>query len=158
MAHGNTIIVSAFPQGKFLEGIVEGALYPGTLLQIKAATARVSGRYTFQALAPSGGDGKPAPIMVLTEDRMQGKLMTDVYTTLTRGFAYSPIAGEELNVLAGETAGTGNTFTIGDYLMCNATAGYLIPNSSGAAVPFQALETVTQVAASYLLHVMYTGA
>lgn len=130
-------------------------------MQIKAATAMSGGgggQPTWELYTPSGGDGKPGLIAVLMNDYLQGKLYSDAYVSGTQCQVYCPIAGEHLNVRFGETAGTGNSVTIGDMLMANATGGYLIPNSSGVATPFISMETLTLQAAGILLWCVFTGA
>lgn len=157
MARGNEIIVSADPQGKFLEGIISGTPKPGTLMQLKAGVAMKGGRFTWEAATPVGGDGKPSIVAVLLADNLQGKTATDAYVTGTRCFLYCPIAGEDLNVLVGEGAGTANTFAVGDYLMLDAEDGILIPSSSPVSAPFIVLETETQVTGSTLVWCKYSG-
>lgn len=151
----NTIVLSNEPKGRFLEGIVSGTPSPGHLGQIKAAVEPVSGRHTWEVAAP-GADGADTLCAVWREDELQGKMYNSAYVAGTRGFLYVPIAGEELNVRVGEVAGTGNTYAIGDKLMANATGGWLIPHTGGAAnrALFVVMETITQQAAGGLVHVM----
>lgn len=150
MAKNSTIVLSAEPKGKFVEGTVFGTPKPGTLMQLKAGILPSGGRFTYEPFAP-GTDGKKGEILVLREDDEQGKTMTDAYVTGTRCFMYAPLPGDELNLLLGEVAGTGNTYAIGDRLIANATAGYLIPET-GSPQDTVAIcnEVVTQVTASHL--------
>lgn len=150
MSKGNTIILSANPQGKFIEGVIADTSKPGTIMQIQAATEMSNGRPTFIAAAP-GTDGKAVVHNVLLEDGLQGKTITDAYVSGTRCFVYVPLPGEELNVIVGEGAGTANTFAIGDRFEINATGGYLIPETgSPQQTSWICRETVTQKAAAYL--------
>lgn len=157
MAKGNEIVLSGNPKGVFLEGTIDDTSKPGTIMQIKAGVAPVGGRHTWIAAAP-GTDGEPAIIAILCADNFQGKLITDAYVAGTRCFMYCPIAGEEVNVLLGEVAGTGNTFTVGDGFILNATGGWLVPNTgTPGSVPFICLEPAVQVVASTLTWCMFTG-
>jgi hypothetical protein len=158
MALGNEIIVSANPKGVFLEGIIDGTPKPGTCMQIKAATEMVTGRFTWEVFNQAA-DGSRSLVAVLLPNSLEGMLATEAYVTGTRGFLYCPAAGEELNMLIGDVAGTGATsdFAIGDRLMIDDTTGKLVDNSSGESVPFVLLETITDLAADYLAYCMYTG-
>lgn len=152
MAKGNSIIVSADPKGHREGGIIDDTSLPGTIMQVEAATEPVGGRHKWIAAAP-GGDGIPVMCAVLLEDSKQGKLVSDAYVAGRHGELYWPLPGEDVNVRVGETAGTANSFAIGDRLCINATGGYLIPDTGTdySATLFIVMETVTQVAADSLV-------
>lgn len=156
MARGSAIIVSSQPDGKYIEGIIDGTPKPGTVMQIKAGVAAVEGRFTYEVFNQSG-DGVPAPIIVLLEDWGQGKAATVAYETGKRGFMYAPAPGDRLNMLKGDVAGTGDDFAIGDRLMVDDGTGKLVAASSAESVPFICLETVTDPTADQLIHCQYTG-
>src|SRR5947208_2027787 len=118
MSKGNKIIISAEPKGRFLEGTISGAKKPGTLMQMKTSAGLTNGRPTWEPLAP-GSDGLPRLIAVLTEDELGGRDMLTAYVDGAHCFLYAPVAGEEVNVMAGEVAGTGNTYAFGDLLMAD---------------------------------------
>jgi hypothetical protein len=87
----------------------------------------------------------------LLPDQLQGKGATDAYVLGTRCFLYCPISGEEMNLVLGEIAGTGNTFAIGDRFIIDAENGILVPESGSPQETLAVcLETVTQVAGSHL--------
>lgn len=151
MARGNQIVVTADPQGKFDEGTIDDTSKPGTIMQTVAGSARLGGRFHFVAAAV-GTDGKQAQQMVLLEDNLQGKTVTDAYVAGTRCRVYTPIPGEECNVLVGEAAGTGNTVAVGDRLILDAEDGILVPEAgTPQETPWVALEAETQQAGSQLL-------
>lgn len=157
MSKGNGIVVSSNPKGVFLEGTIQDTSKPGTVMQMEAATAFISGRPNW-IHANLGADGDPALIALLVEDSLQGQLMTTAYTSGTRCFLYCPVAGEEVNVLLDEGAGTSNTITQGDRFMMDSDTGIPIPESgSPRSVPFIAMETLTQQAAPVLTWCTYTG-
>lgn len=155
MANGNGIIVSAVPRGVFKEGTMYGTPKPGTIMEIKAGTSPVNGEFTWQPFSAS--NGVKQLIAVLLPDDLQGGLATAAYVTGTRCFLYCPVAGEELNILVRNIAGTADDITIGEYFMVGSADGKLLVNSSGASVPFQALEAVTDPVADTLTWCMYTG-
>lgn len=153
-----TIVVTGNPKGNFLPFVIEGTPKPGTIMQIKTATAKVNGRYTAIAYAPGGSGQRPVgPIMVLMHDELQGRTIHDAYATGSWGMCYCPIPGDELLCLVKNIAGT-ETFAIGDLLMPEQTTGLLIDTSSPEIEPFVLLEADTSVwSADTLMHVMYTG-
>ncbi len=155
MARGTEIIVSSEPRGRFTEGIISGTPKPGTIMELLAATAPVGGRFTWRASTRS--TGAKGAIAVLLPDNLQGKLATDAYVTLTRGFLYFPVAGEELNLLVADVAGTADDVAIGALFGVETTTGKLKADSSYGSAPFQALEAITDPAADYLLWCMYLG-
>lgn len=157
MASGNEIIVSSEPRGRFTEGIVYGTPKPGTVMQIKAATAAIGGRFTWEVYTP-GADGNQRPIAVLLPDHYQGRLATEAYASGERCFLYFPVAGEELNMLKGDVSGTADDFAIGDVLIVdNGTGKVIATTGTPESEPFICLETVTDPVADQLVHCMYTG-
>lgn len=156
MAHGNQIIVSANPKGVFLEGIIDGTPKPGTCMQIKAATAPVNGKFTWEAFNQSQ-DGVEALVAVLLDNPEQGQIATVAAVSGEIRKLYCPAAGETLNMLKGDVGGTGDDFAIGDRLMIDDGTGKVIADSSGDSVPFVCLETVTDPTADQLVWCMYTG-
>ena len=134
---GNEIIVSAFPQGKFLEGTIVGAnIYPGTMMIIDPGVNPIGGRLSY--IPANQTTGQARQLWILLPDQLQGGLYNQPYNnstlpnpvTSSRGFLYAPIMGEELNVLFAGAAGTGsaNAFTIGELAAIN-NAGLGVANS-----------------------------
>lgn len=153
-----SIIISSQPKGTFLEGIVSGTPKPGTCMEI-VSTARVNGRFTWQAQST---DGSRKAVVVLLEDRLQGKLITDAYVTGTRCFLYAPAAGEEIHVLKEDISGTGSALedlSVGEYLKINAngkvTAADVPPVPE--IKPFQAMDALVDQSGDELIPVFVTG-
>lgn len=156
MARGNEIIVTADPKGTFLEGIVSGTPKPGTVMEISSFTM-VGGHFTWRIYQP-GTDGLRRVIAVLLPDHLQGQLATSAYVDGTRCFMYVPIAGEELNMLLADIAGTADDHTAGETLIVDTGTGKLIATTgSPQSEPFRLLETITDPTADQLVHCMYTG-
>lgn len=155
---GNSIIVSSNPQGKFDEAVASGSILPGTHLEIVPATADVNGRFTLRNV--TRGNGAKGAIIIALEDDEQGKLVTDTYTTGTRMRVYSPIMGEELNLVLSESSGTGtvNETAIGDKLAVQMTSGQLMAGGALVSTPYTLLERVSlDTLVDTLHHVRYDG-
>ena len=160
MAKGTEIVVSSQHRGVEQECIVSGTPKPGTVMQIKAATEPVGGAYTYEAYDKSY-DAMPDAVAVLLPDRYQGKLETEAYTSGDRGFIYFPAAGEELNMIIENVAGTADDYAIGDRLEINDGTGKLQDASTSTLnnrrAPFTVLETITDPTDDYLAHVRFNG-
>lgn len=163
MAKGNRIIVTENPRGVFTEGFIAAGETPspGTVLQIQdSAGIDGNGRMTFE-LANMDGDGtRPkGPLYVLLEDSLQGRTSTDAYAAGEACFLYTPAAGEELNMLVLNLAGTADDHPFGEMLVVDDTTGQLIVTPGGAeeTEPFKLLEAITDPTADTLAHVVYTG-
>lgn len=159
MARGNEIIVTADPKGTFMEGIIVGALKPGTIVQRDPTVALVSGRHSYKVFT-RGADGKrPAgALYILLSDQLQGRLVSTAYVSGERCFLYTPEAGEEYNLLLGDVAGTADDHTKGELLMVDDTTGKLVAaTGSPESTPFQLLETITDPVADTLVWVLFSG-
>lgn len=157
MPKGSEIIVSANPQGKFLEGYVSGTPKPGTIMQI-SATAAVEGRFTWTAFNRNA-DGDFGICAVLLPDSLQGQSVDTAYVSGTRCFLYVPLPGEEMNILKLDVSGTADDFAIGDYLMVDDGTGKVLATTGPTGAvwqPFIALETVTDPTADQLVYCMKT--
>ena len=79
MARGNEIVLTS-PYGRKMEGIIDGTPKPGTIMQIKAATAAVGGRLTWEVYNRDATGNRPqGPIAVLDIDHLQGRTADDAY-------------------------------------------------------------------------------
>tara|TARA_R110002020_G_scaffold376130_3_gene587295 strand:+ start:20519 stop:21001 length:483 start_codon:yes stop_codon:yes gene_type:complete len=159
MAKGNKIVVSPHPKGVEIEGTINGALKPGTVVQIDVSEGIDTGtnRMQWEAYAP-GTDGDQRLIAVLLPDRHQGKLATDAYVSGDQCFVYVPVAGEQLNMLYLDIAGTGDDHAFGDVMMVDTSTGKLIATTgTPESEPFTCLEAATDPTADSLLHSLYTG-
>jgi hypothetical protein len=128
MARGNCIIVSSFPQGHFEGGFISGTPKPGTILQIDPTVALKSGRHTWVVYNRDADGDRPAgPFGVLCEDSLQGKTVDDAY--VSGEFApriYMPVAGDELNLLFMNVAGTADDIAAGDIAIVDDGTGKVI--------------------------------
>jgi hypothetical protein len=151
MAKGNSIVVSASPINPFEWGYINDTSVPGTVMQIDNSVGPYTGRFAWKASAP-GTDGQGVLRAILMEDRQQGFPMTQAFVQGTWGEMYFPSSGEEVNLILGEVAGTGNSYNIGDALMIDAESGIMVPYVAGSGTDVFAicLEKLTQVAGAHL--------
>jgi hypothetical protein len=165
MARGNDIVVSPFPKGHRVEGIIGAGLTPkpGTIMQLQPATALVGGRHTWELYNGDADGGRPkGPIIVLTPDFYQGRTATDAYAAGERAFGYIPLPGDELNLLVANLTGTGDDHTKGETLIistaADATQGKMLATASTPETEVaQLLETITDPLADTLAWCIWTG-
>ncbi len=161
MARGNEIIVTADPKGQFETGYLDSAGYPGMIYQKNYATALIGGRHTFTVYNRDADGNMPAgSYWVLTNllQAMIGALATAEIAAGEQAMFYSPRAGEEINLLLENIAGTGDDHAVGEILMVNDGTGKLIattgtPESECAALK----EAVTDPTADQLVWCEWTG-
>ena len=153
----NEIVLAAAPAGKFLEGHLSTATYPGTAMEVKAATEPVGGRHTWQAY--SGTSGHRKLIAILMKNEMIGYTISDQIADGQRIKLYAPIPGDELLVLVSASGtGTGDAQAIGDKLILANGGTFIATTGTPEAEPFEVMETLTDVvAAGTLTHVIFTG-
>ena len=156
MALGNKIVLTEWEKGIQLEGTISGTPSPGTCMEI-VATALVNGRPTFRVYQP-GTNGEQRPVIVMLPDPHNGQLTTTAYATGDHGFFYCPVAGQELNMLVKDVAGTADDHAIGDVMMIESGSGKLIVTTgSPEREPFILLEAATDPTADALMRCFYTG-
>lgn len=153
---GTRILVTSKPRGVFEDVYISGTPSPGTVMQIKAATAAVGGVFTMEVFN-ADTDGDQRMIAVLLERDQDTSIYSDAYADGELGRVYFPAMGEKLNMRFENTAGTGDDVAIGDLLEVNDTTGLLQATASGESEPFVALEAVTDPMAYHWEMCMYTG-
>lgn len=157
MSRHNTIVLTAAPAGRFLEGYISGTPKPGTLMQVKAGVEMIGGRHTWEVFSGSA-DGERTLIAILRENQLMGRTITDAYANGDRGYLYCPIPGDELQVLLANISGTGDHFAIADKLIHDSGTGkFIATTGSPESEPFIVMETLAALTADTLCHVMYTG-
>ncbi|MCK9569341.1 hypothetical protein M0R72_10425 [Candidatus Pacearchaeota archaeon] len=158
---GNNIVVEANPRGKFVEGTVSGTPYPGTIMQVKAATEPVGGRFTYEAYNRDADGNRPlGPLYILREDQLQGKAATSAYADGDRAFLYCPLPGDEVNILVSAAGtSTGDSLAIGDLLIPNDGDGTCVATTGSPEIePFVVMETTADVTVTgSLVWCRYTG-
>lgn len=161
MAKGTEIIVSAAPRGLFREGTIAAGETPkpGIIVQMQVSSGIADdGSFTYEIFNQSADGVRPAgPLFILLPDRLQGRLETAAYAAGERCFVYTPMPGEEFNMLIEDVDGTGDDFLFGAQLMIDDGTGKLLATSSPEIEPFASLEVITDPTADTLAHVIYTG-
>jgi len=162
MARNNSIYVTANPRGIFMEGTVKTGetIFPGVIVQFDiSAGISGNGKFTWELYNADADGARPkGPLVIVVEDRKQGKLMTNSYVAGDHIYGYVPVAGEEFNMLIGDVAGTGDSHTIGEVLIVDDTTGELIATTgTPESEPFMLLETLAAPTADTLAHCIYTG-
>lgn len=154
----NTIVISPEPRGRFFDGIINGTPLPGVVVQLDLGVESVGGKFTYEVVnVATEGDHRIGPILVLLEDQLQGKTITDAYVSGKQCFLYAPLPGDELLMQVEDIAGTGDDYTIGQALMINDAGGELLGTTGVIEEPFVSMETITDPTAAALLHVMFAG-
>ena len=144
---GSTIVVSADPKGKFVEGTIAATwttAKPGMIAQADPTVALKGGRQTWKPFTRGANGARPAgPLIVLRENSLVGATTATGYNAGDRAFGYIPEMGDELNVLLKDIAGTADVHNAGELLIVEDTTGKLIVTTgSPASQPFQLNETI----------------
>jgi hypothetical protein len=164
MARGNCIVVSQIEQpGAHMEGFVATSqtFYPGMIVQRDASVALKGGRHTYKYYVP-GADGK-RPVgayWVVTEKLLafEGKTINDSYAAGGRVSLYSPLPGDELNLLVGNLSGTADDHALNEVLMVDDGTGKLIVvTGTVESTVAQLMETITDPVADTLAWCQWTG-
>jgi len=143
---GSNIVLAAEPRGRFKEGYISGTgLLPGMCVSTTATPMR-SGRFTYAAAAADAPD-----ITVLREDSLQGFNAQGPYQDGNRCLAYTPAAGEEMNMMCA----SGFTPTIGALL--SVGAGGTLVAATGTA-QFKCMEAGAALTANALVFCETLGA
>ena len=162
MAKGNEIVLSAEPNGRFVEGTIAAAITPspGTVLQIQtSAGIDALGRFTFELYNADADGGRPkGPIYILREDIGQGKTNSEAYAAADHCYLYCPLPGDELNMIVQDVSGTADTYAFGDIMMIDDGTGKILETTgSPETESFMLVEEITAVAADVLAFCLYTG-
>ena len=99
-------------------------------------------------------------VAILLPDGLRGQIATTAYVAGERCFMYCPVAGEEMNVLLQDVAGTADDFVVGDRLIVDDSTGKFLATTGTAAdksEPFVVLQAVTDPTADTLVRAIYTG-
>lgn len=162
MAWGNSIIVTADPQGQFVEGIINAAETPkpGTIMQIDPTQSRQGNRHVWKAYTrDADGDRPKGPYIVLLADEYQGRTKDDAYAAGERAFGYIPQEGDELNLLYKNVTGTADDVAAGDLFIIDSGTGKLIVTTGSPENEVaMALESYTDPTADRHLWCQWTGA
>jgi hypothetical protein len=161
---GSKILITGEPQGRHFEGpisIASGTLLPGTIMQIKAATAiDGNGHFTFTQYNRDADGNRPAgPYFVLME-KGEGYTYAEAYSDGDHCHVYAPLPGDELNILWSTAGtGTGDSVAVGALAIIDDGTGLLVATTGTPEdEPFVACEALTDTTATgTLTHCMRCG-
>ena len=160
MALGNNIVITGQPRGVFIEGsAIAGTPKPGVMMQIDVSEVAVGGRFEWEVYNQSV-DAQMGLVAILLPDTLRGQIATTAYVAGERCFMYVPVAGEEMNVLLQDVAGTADDFVVGDRLIVDDGTGKFLATTGTAAdksEPFMVMEAITDPVADTLVRAIYTG-
>jgi len=126
-------------------------------MTVLAATEPVAGIFTYEVYNRDA-DGDRAPVAVLLEDELQGRLITTAYVAADQARLYFPVAGDMLQMLVADVAGTADTLAIGDYMIIDDGTGLLIDTTGSPQMEsFVIMETQAALTADLHVLCMYTG-
>jgi hypothetical protein len=162
---GNEIVVSANPRGMFMEMYVKTGEthYPGVIVQIDPTVALNGGRHTCKLYAETADGDQPLGAFWVCTGLLHQ--MTGQPVSSTTGIAagdretyYSPMAGEELNLLISNLSGTGDDHSAGDKLMVDTGTGELIATTGTPETEVAVLlESITDPTADTLAWCQWSG-
>lgn len=160
MSFGNRIFLTP---DRFIpvEGIINAAETPkpGTAYQYDPSQSKQQGRFVWKVYTrDADGDRPRGPIVILREDLMQGKTMTDAYAAGDRAFGGIPLPGCELNLLFMNVSGTADDVAAGDILTIDSGTGkFLVTTGTVEVEPAIAQEALVDPTADTLLHCSWSG-
>lgn len=160
---GTRIVVTSNPQGKFGRGFVKTGqtFYPGMAVQIDPSVALISGVHTYKIYdRAADGDRPLGACWIVTEEflALVGKTASDSYSAGEMASFYSPMKGEEMNLLLADVAGTGDDHALAEELMIDDGTGKFIattgsPQTNAAVL----LEAITDPTADTLAWAQWSG-
>jgi hypothetical protein len=141
------IVCTQEPRGKFQGAIADGTLYPGTVVEVKAATVPVNGQFTFGAAVANFGC-----IAIVCEDWNQGKTVDSPYASGENMKIYFPLPGDDLLLRC-----INATYAIGDIIGIGSGGLGTISTGTTGVQPFQSYDSATIGGGPYLVLVKYSG-
>lgn len=161
MARGNEIVISSPRRGLDVAGYMKTGqtCKPGYILEIDATVDEINGLPTFKLAAPDADGGRPkGPLIIADIDFLQGKSTDDTYSAGSLVKGYVPVAGDLVNVVVKDVAGTADDLAKGSILIVDTGTGMLmLTTGTPETEPFMCMETVTDPAANSLVSAYYTG-
>jgi hypothetical protein len=157
MARGSGIVSTADARGRYEWGYLTTADKPGTVLQRDASVALKHGKHTYKVYQP-GADGENplGGYWVLCDCPERGLAATAAYAAGDFVKLYSPRMGDELNLLMGDVAGTGDDHALGEKMMVDHGTGKLVATTGSPEDEVaQLLEAVTDPVADQLVWVQW---
>ena len=160
MSQGNRVVITP-DRGYAVEGIINAGETPkpGTIYQIDPSQSQQGGRFVWKVFTrDADGDRPKGPFIVLCEDILQGKTMSDAYAAGDRAFGFVPFAGCELNLLYKNVSGTADDVALADLFVVDTGTGKMIVTTGSPETEVaMALEALSDPTADALLWSIWTG-
>lgn len=143
---GNEILLSCSPAGHQTEGIFDEVVYPGQNVEMVPGSPEAGGRKHWRRARP-GADGARCGIHIVLFDFLQGRTENMPYAVNERGFIYTPVMGEEMNIRVSISGtGTGDEVEPQDGFMVDDTTGNFIPiTGSPDFIPWRCMEDAPDI-------------
>lgn len=159
---GNRIMLTNRDDIRRIEGVIKTGITPkpGTVMQIDiSAGFDANNKLTLEYYDADADGARPhGPLLVLEEDRYQGKLMTAAYAAGDPASCVIPEAGDILNMLLQDVAGTGDAHSAGELLIVDKGTGELIATTgTPESEPFMLFDALAAPTADTLARVVATG-
>lgn len=157
MPRGNRIVVNPDSRGQYQWGYLTTAEKPGTVHQVDPSVALKAGKHTYKVYQPGvDGENPLGAYWVLVENLLQGQDATTAYAAGDFVKFYCPLAGDELNLLLKDVAGTADDHTKGEKMMVDHATGKLIATTGSPEDEVAvALETITDPTADQLIWIQW---
>lgn len=163
MARGSLIVVTAGADGQYQEGKVAAGqtFYPGMVVQRDPSAALTMGKHTYKLYDRAADGDRPAGAFWVVTGNLERGRSLPVTTAIVAGSwteFYCPEAGDELNLLLGDVAGTGDSHTAGEILMVDDGTGCLVATTGSPQTEVaQLLENIAAPVANTLAWVQWSG-
>lgn len=160
MAFGNRIVVSEPAYGRRKEFYVKSGQtwYPGMVIERDASAALISGTPQGKIYAPGTDGAISGALWVVEEDIKKGTTTADSYAAGELAPCYSPLPGDELNLLYKNLTGTGDDHALGELGLVDDASGKIIADTGSPANKVcKLLEVITDPTADTLALVEWSG-
>lgn len=164
MARGTRIIVSDQPKGHMTPLYVKTGqtIYPGMLVQKDLSVALKGGRESVIVYDADADGGRPkGGAVYIATNEIGGGAGRDATTQIPAGeqeLFYTPLPGDELNLLILNIAGTADDHAIGEVLIADDTTGKFIATTGSPETEMAVLkEAITDPTADTLAWCEWTG-
>lgn len=165
---GRCVVVSADAKGRHEEGFVKASqtFYPGMVVIRDPSVALVGGRHTYKIYDETADGDQPTGAFWVVTERLMGMIGLAITDAVTMGSyaagekcsLYSPLPGDDLNLLIKNLTGTADDHTAGEKLMVDTGTGKLIATTGTPETEIaQLLETITDPVADTLGWCQWSG-
>lgn len=161
MSRNNVIIVSANPQGKWMEAPLKTGetVYPGMCVQQDPSLTMIGGRFQAKIYDRSAdGDNPAGGFWIVLNDYLRQGPLDAAFTGGMRLFLYQPVGGEELNLRFKDIAGTGDDHPAGEiFTVDDGTGKFIVAAGTEKRQLGQTKEAITDPTSDSLVWCEWAG-